>query len=459
LIIGDIAFSWYDEIPSFLTFLFAPEDTFVKHHQPTASSDGDNAPADHEDDEPQLQQAGFTTTVGSATAMLDSYGYTREFFEEIYASFLPELAEHASNVLAREFRSLDQEASSDEIATRVRNHLASSPDTPSQDLRAFTDLLRTGISTAIENERGPVGFEHSTPTVSPARPGRLPIDIPPRDYVRNKRAGLAHFSLQAMLVRSPHRVPATVLRPQIFFGEEYHEAYPEVIALMYTRLVLDATTDEEIVQLDLHEIVDTAADLTEIHGELAYDLLHKVEIYDQVFRALSLREEDVQDRYARTQIRTRLARLDSLTTARGKGEALEAMMAAVFSLSPQLEVVESRYSTGDEEIDLVVKNNVARPIWHGFNSPLLFAECKNWRIPVGAKEIRDFEGKLKNHALARLGIVVAPGGFTREATTAIQRGSREDHTITLIDRDDLDQLANGAETVISWLERLLLRPI
>ena len=214
------------------------------------------------------------------------------------------------------------------------------------------------------------------------------------------------------------------------------------------------------MELDVSDVIETEAEIKSLHMDLAYELLQKVDIYERVFRALSAREEDVQDRYARTQVRHALTALGSATGPQAKGEALEALIGAAFSIKPQLQVVQRRYSTGDEEIDLVVKNNVGRPFWTGLGSPLLFVECKNWTAPVGAPEIRNFEGKLANHTpLARIGILVAPGGFTREATTAVKRSSRDPHTIALADLEDLKALAHGAETVLDWLERLICTPI
>jgi restriction endonuclease Mrr len=146
--------------------------------------------------------------------------------------------------------------------------------------------------------------------------------------------------------------------------------------------------------------------------------------------------------------------------AQAKGEALEQLMSAVFSIKPQLQVVQRTYSTGDEEIDLVVKNNVSRPFWQGLASPLIFVECKNWLARVGAPEVRNFEGKLQNHTpMTRVGILVAPGGFTSEAVNAIKRASRDPHMIALVTREDLDQLAHGATSVLDWLEQLLCKPV
>jgi hypothetical protein len=46
-----------------------------------------------------------------------------------------------------------------------------------------------------------------------------------------------------------------------------------------------------------------------------------------------------------------------------------------------------------------------------------------------------------------------------DAISAVKRSSRDSYTIALTDREDLDALAHGAETVLEWLERLLCRPI
>jgi hypothetical protein len=155
-----------------------------------------------------------------------------------------------------------------------------------------------------------------------------------------------------------------------------------------------------------------------------------------------------------------LTNLERAGDAQSKGEALESLMASAFSIRPNLQVVERTYSTGDEEIDLVVKNNVGRPFWQSLGSPLIFAECKNWTAPVGAPEVRNFEVKLQNHTpMTRVGILVAPGGFTSEAVNAIKRSSRDPYSIALAAREDLEQLAYGAETVLDWLERVLWKPL
>ncbi len=463
LTIGEVIFSWRYEVPSFLTFVFQEDDLFIRREKvPPEPGEEDR---EYDPDELMIEEAGFRTTVAKARAVLDKYGYTRAFFAEVYASFHDSLNEAAREILADDLGVLDPEAPLGEIEDKVRDHLSTSPDTPLADLDAFTGFLRTGIAADFKVEpftenvqlaiRGEIAVAPSMKSVP------LPTQIAAQKYIRYRRSLLAEFeSLQSLLIQRAHQVPANVLRPFILFDEGYLAAFPEVISLLYTRLVLDATSDDAMVELDVHEVVETEAQLRSLHGDLAYELLHKVEVYERVFRALSSREEDVQDRYARSQVRNGLVGLDASEDPQGKGEALESLMAAAFSLRPQLEVVESRYSTGDEEIDLIVKNNVARPFWQGLSSPLIFAECKNWTDPVGASEVRNFEVKLQNHApLVKVGLLIAPGNFTKEARSAIKRGSRDPYTLALVERADLEQLAQGAESVLDWLERLLCRPI
>ena len=463
LTIGEVIFSWRYEVPSFLTFVFQEDDLFIKREEiPPEPGEEDR---EYDPDELMIEEAGFRTTVAKAKAVLDRYGYTRSFFAEVYASFRDGLDEAAKEILVDELGALDPEATLEGIEDKVRRHLSTSSSTPLGDLDAFTEFLRTGIAADFKVEPFTEDVQLAVQGEIAVAPSmertKLPTKIAATKYIRYRRSLLAEFeSLQSLLIQRAHRVPANVLRPFILFDEGYLAAFPEVISLLYTRLVLDATSDDGLVELDVHEVVETEAQLRSLHGDLAYELLHKVEVYERVFRALSSREEDVQDRYARSQVRNALTSLDDSEDAQGKGEALEALMAAAFSLRPQLEVVESRYSTGDEEIDLIVKNNVNRPFWHGLVSPLIFAECKNWADPVGAPEVRNFEVKLQNHApLAKVGVLIAPGGFTREVPNAIKRGSRDDYSIFLVDRADLERLAQGAETVLDWLERLLSRPI
>lgn len=456
--IGDVVFTWKYHVPTFLTFVFKEEDLFIKREEVLVDPE-DDEPVEVHPDELYIEEAGFRTTVEAAKAVLDEYGYTLEFFADIYGSFRTELQETVREVLDNEIGAEANEAGDDlseeELQRRVRAHLSASPDTAMEDLQAFTAFLREAIEHDLQIE------PFLDDVVYDRVHGKEPLRVPVRKHVRYRATDLADFeTLQMLVIKRARRVPANVLRPLLLFNEGYVFMYPEVVSLLYTRLLLDAMPDDAVVELDVQQVVETEAEVRSLHSDLAFELLHKVDVYERVFRALSAREEDVQDRYARTQVRNALANLQRAGDAQAKGEALESLMAATFSIQPHLQVVERSYSTGDEEIDLIIKNNVARPFWQSLGTPLIFAECKNWTAPVGAPEVRNFEVKLQNHTpMTRVGILVAPGGFTGEAINAIKRSSRDPYSIALATRKDLEHLAYGAETVLDWLERILWKPL
>jgi hypothetical protein len=453
--IGEIVFAWKHHVPTFLAFVFAPDDLFIEREQVVVDPEDEDDGVEVNPDELYIEKGGYRTTVVRAKAVLDEHGYTVPFFAEIYESFRGELDAQVRDRLADELGERATDVDEEQLKARIEAHASAPPNTAIGDLEAFTAFLREAIETDLKMEPF---LEDLVYDMGPDQPPRR---VPVAQHLRYRRSDLADFeTLHMLILDRAQRVPANVLRPMMLFDEGYIFHYPEVASLLYTRLVLDAMPDVALVELDVHQVVETEAEIRSMHTGLAYELLHKVDVYERVFRALSAREEDVQDRYARTQVRNALSELGAATGAQGKGEALEALMAAAFSIKSQLQVVQRRYSTGDEEIDLVVKNNVGRPFWTGLGSSLLFVECKNWTAPVGAPEIRNFEGKLANHApLARIGILVAPGGFTSEAINATKRSSRDAYTIILADREDLDALAHGGETVLEWIERLLCAPI
>lgn len=454
LAIGEIVFQWKYHVPTFLTFVFSEDDFFIEREQVVVDPEEDDGVVDP--DELYIEKGGYRTSAASAKAVLDEYGYTVPFFAEIYDSFRKGLNASVKDLLDDELGQRSGPGTSeDELGRRIDAHLSASPNSAIGDLEAFTAFLQQAIATDLKME------PFLEDLVFDQGPDKPPRQVPVGQHLRYRRTDLADFeTLHMLILDRADRVPASVLRPMMLFSEDYIFVFPEVLSLLYTRLVLDAMPDDALVELDVSDVIDTEDEIRSMHTDLAYELLHKVDVYERVFRALSSREEDVQDRYARTQVRSALGALGQASSAQAKGEALEALMGAAFSISPQLQVVQRNYSTSDEEIDIVVKNNVARPFWQGLSSPLFFIECKNWTAPVGAPEIRNFEVKLQNHApLARVGILVAPGGFTGGAFTTVKRSSRDPYTLALAARDDLDALAHGGESVLDWLERLLCRPI
>ena len=157
----------------------------------------------------------------------------------------------------------------------MRKHTAASSDAPLDDLTAFTDFLRKAIKTDLQME----------PFLEDVSLGQAGQQMPAREYLRLRgRGNLADFeSLQMLVIDRADRVPANVLRPLLLFDEGYVSIYPEVISLLYTRLVLDATPDDAAVELDVRQVVDTEGAVRALHVDLAYELLHKVDVYQRIF--------------------------------------------------------------------------------------------------------------------------------------------------------------------------------
>lgn len=243
------------------------------------------------------------------------------------------------------------------------------------------------------------------------------------------------------------------------FNEDGLTDYFEIVTLAYTRLILEATSGRRLIKLDVADLeFDSEADVRELHSALANELVEKVTLYNRVFRSLTESKDFFRERYAISKVDVVMKELPSLRSAATKGVRLEDAVASLLNAPEGLTVIERRYSTGDEEIDLLVQNDVDRPFWIGLSSPLIFVECKNWSSRVGSAEVRDFEVKIQNHApLVRVGFLISTGGFTRGAVTEISRLSRADYTIALIGPEELRGLSEGSEHVLTWLERRLHR--
>lgn len=441
--IGRIVFQWKYYIPSFLTLLFDASDFYSKPKKPT-----------YEDD--WYEEIGYSTTCGKSLDVLNRFGYNIDFFAEVYDTFHSDLEESLIYALGEEIvEESNHELTNRQIDKAVRDHLRRFPaQSRADDLRDFVTFLREAISSNFEVE------EFSNPVLLDVQGGKS-LSIPARDYIQWRRTDLADFeSLQMYFWQKAKLFPPSVIKVSRLFEEGYLFDYPEIISLMYTRLVLEATPKKHKITLDLSDITESVEEVKLMHSELAITLSEKVHLYNRVFKILSEREEDVRERYAKTKTRSLTVQLSNTRKKNVKGKLLEEMISTIFEGHPGFEIVERRYSTGDEEIDLIVKNNLSKPFWLGLSSPMIFIECKNWQKPVGTKELRDFEIKLQNHRpLVRMGFFIAPGGFSRECITELRRASRTDYTIVLIDMKAISHFMNSSLSVPNWLEEIICRPI
>jgi hypothetical protein len=443
--IGRLVFEWKFPIPTFVFLLFEANDFYSKPRK-----------LKYEDD--WYEEIGYSTTCGKSLDVLNRFGYNIDFFAEVYDTFHSDLEESFIYAVRMEIaKEVNYELSERQIHKAVREHLKKYPSqSRADDLRDFVRFLKEAISSNFEIKA------FSKPVTVNVQGGKS-LSIPARDYIQWRQMDLADFmALQMYFFDKAKLFPPSVIKvSQLFdFEERYGFDYPEIILLMYTRLVLEATPKNRKITLDLSDITESAEEVKLMHSELAISLTKKVHLYNRVFKVLSEHEEDVRERYVKTKTRSLLGQLSRTRRKDLKGKLLEEMISIIFEGHPGVEIVERRYSTGDEEIDLIIKNNLSKPFWLGLSSPMIFVECKNWHKPVGTKELRDFEIKLQNHRpLVRVGFFVAPGGFSRECLTELRRASRDDYTIVLIDMKALYQFVNSSLSVPNWLEEKICHPI
>jgi len=94
-----------------------------------------------------------------------------------------------------------------------------------------------------------------------------------------------------------------------------------------------------------------------------------------------------------------------------KKRSLEELGYYLFSCILNCKVVERNKRTPTSELDILIENN---NVFHPFLKELgryIPIECKNWKKPVGASEIRDFGTDIKNRKF-KTGILISKAGIT-----------------------------------------------
>jgi hypothetical protein len=216
----------------------------------------------------------------------------------------------------------------------------------------------------------------------------------------------------------------------------YEEASEEpglfdITILYYVGLCLFASDKSIPVELDFGELVEQ---------EVPFDLKQVSKMLVDMQRQLAIRTSHTQAAFgaiAKTSSEAPAASPSDILSARTittreKGDLLEKSVLDIFSQEHGFGV-RSKHHRGDEEIDILIINRQPDPFWLGLRSPVIIVECRNRFAKVRARDLRDFEAKLRNcGSLCRLGLMVSTSGFTRECSAAIKRLSREGYRIVLI---------------------------
>ncbi|MBK8010354.1 MAG: response regulator [Deltaproteobacteria bacterium] len=126
-----------------------------------------------------------------------------------------------------------------------------------------------------------------------------------------------------------------------------------------------------------------------------------------------------------------------------KGRALEDLMLLLFRSIPGFERTTKNAASPDEQFDLLVENGARVPPWDR-ESPYFLVECKNWSGRVENDAVVDLIDKLKRRrGRAKLGFLVAPGGFTAGVRSKQEARRQEEHVVVLVDGDDLKRLVEA----------------
>jgi hypothetical protein len=155
---------------------------------------------------------------------------------------------------------------------------------------------------------------------------------------------------------------------------------------------------------------------------------------------------------ARVLLNRALDRAKAATDPNRRGVLLEILVAVMFSQARGLRVRDVGVSRRAQQLDVTVLNrNVGNPLLQ--NSPLIIAEAKNWRKPVGSEQYGWLHRKLlTSRGRAKLGFLVTSGHFTDGVYTEAIRDSRDDHMIVLLDGETLPAIWNDYDDITEGLE-------
>jgi len=235
----------------------------------------------------------------------------------------------------------------------------------------------------------------------------------------------------------------------------YYNTYGEIFNLVYFRLVLELSPPRNNLRLDLTDLHRATHDFS-LNGATVLEdqkaeLARKVSIYKKAFNVVLKNEEQLHKIHKENLLIENWGKVKAESNPQKKGELLENYIETLFSLVPNLDLLQKNKYNGDEEIDLIYDNT--NQYLTPEKSPQIFIECKNWSSPVGTKEIRDFDSKMDNHDLAKLGLFISIEGFSEEVFDKfLLRLSRDDKNIILINGGDIESfLETPDEEAESWL--------
>jgi len=262
----------------------------------------------------------------------------------------------------------------------------------------------------------------------------------------------------------PLPVARAVQTVALLFREARLVAWPMLMTVLLQHLPAEApvhyTLTEGIFEFGMTDDEAAKAFVDEYWHQTGSALADYARNLGVLFGALAAFETRLGPQYWFGQAATALSQLDALnddrsaSTSKARGDALERLTESLLNTeAPELVVTDKNFSTREEEIDLVLRNNLPGPFWVSQHSPYIFVECKNWATPVGVAELRVFESKLGDRGDAvRIGIFVSAAGYY---STFVDRlkviQTKNIGLVYAVTLDDIRGLIKRRERLSDWL--------
>lgn len=148
-----------------------------------------------------------------------------------------------------------------------------------------------------------------------------------------------------------------------------------------------------------------------------------------------------------------LGRAMSETDKIKKGVLLEVLLGVLLSQVDGFEVTSVNISNRTQQMDVLVHNRIVGGSLGG--SPIVLAEAKNWKNPVGTPEYSHFLRKLESrHGRAKLGFLVTTGRFTSGVAEEIRRESKGEILVVPVDGKVLASLWRDHTNITAGFEKI-----
>ena len=187
-----------------------------------------------------------------------------------------------------------------------------------------------------------------------------------------------------------------------------------------------------------------------------------VETINEVFSVLN-KVKNVMIKYRKKEVGyPEIARIwkeaKSTNDLHEKGKLFEELFALLIQIDGSFILCERNVKTKSEEIDIVIQSGTTSPFWSRVSSPLILLECKNWTNKVGAKEVRDFAGKIQNRPrlLCRIGFLIAVSGFTSDAKEELVGYRARDFVLATVTGSQVEDLIQSKGKISDLLQERLV---